>query len=36
MTAKNVPHIWHVTDHAHDAPEWKQALFWFVQKLAFD
>ncbi|MBE2287490.1 MAG: esterase family protein [Prosthecobacter sp.] len=36
MTAKNVPHIWHVTDHAHDAPEWKQALYWFVQKLAFD
>lgn len=36
MKAKNVPHIWHVTDHAHDAPEWKQALYWFVQKLAFD
>jgi enterochelin esterase-like enzyme len=36
MNAKNVPHVWHVTDHAHDAPEWKQALYWFVQKLAFD
>lgn len=33
---KKVPHIWHVTDHAHDAPEWKQALYWFVQQLAFE
>lgn len=28
-----VPHVWHVTSHAHDAPEWKQALYHFVQKL---
>lgn len=28
-----VPHVWHVTDHAHDAPEWKQALYHFVQHL---
>jgi hypothetical protein len=35
MTAKNVAHIWHVTDHAHEAPRWKQALYWFVQKPAF-
>ena len=35
MQSKGVPHIWHVTDHAHDAPEWKQALFWFVQQLRF-
>lgn len=35
MQSKGVPHIWHVTDHAHDAPEWKQALYWFVQQLAF-
>ena len=33
MKSRSVPHIWHVTDHAHDAPEWKQALYWFVQKL---
>ena len=26
-----VPHVWHITDHAHDAPEWKQALFHFAQ-----
>jgi hypothetical protein len=30
-----VGHVWHVTDHAHDAPEWKQALYWFVQQLSF-
>ena len=35
MQALKVPHLWHVTDHAHDAPEWKQALYWFVQRLAF-
>jgi len=35
LKAKAVPHVWHVTDHAHDPQEWKQALFWFVQKLAF-
>jgi enterochelin esterase-like enzyme len=35
MQAKGIPHTWHVTDHAHDAPEWKQALYWFVQQLTF-
>ncbi len=35
MKSRNVPHVWHVTGHAHDAPEWKQALYWFVQQLAF-
>lgn len=28
-----VPHVWHVTAHGHDPPEWKQALYHFVQKL---
>ncbi len=28
-----VPHVWHVTDHAHDPPEWKQALYHFVQQV---
>lgn len=28
-----VAHVWHIADHAHDAPEWKQALFYFVQKV---
>ncbi|TLD68347.1 esterase family protein [Phragmitibacter flavus] len=30
-----VPHVWHVTDHAHDAEEWKQALYHFLQQLTF-
>lgn len=29
------PHVWHVTDHAHDAAEWKQALYHFAQQLKF-
>ena len=28
-----IPHVWHVTDHGHDAPEWKQALYHFTQKV---
>lgn len=28
-----VPHVWHVTDHGHDPPEWKQALYHFVQRV---
>lgn len=36
LRAKDVPHVWHVTSHAHDAPEWKQALYYFVQQLKFD
>jgi enterochelin esterase-like enzyme len=35
LTSKEVPHIWHVASHGHDPAEWKQALFYFVQKLAF-
>ena len=33
LKEKNVPHVWHVADHGHDAPEWKQALYYFAQKL---
>ncbi len=28
-----VPHVWHVAAHGHDAAEWKQALYHFVQRL---
>lgn len=35
LKTHNIPHVWHVTDHAHDAAEWKQALYLFVQQLAF-
>lgn len=33
LKAQQVPHVWHVTDHAHDGPEWKQALHHFLQKV---
>jgi len=33
LKEKGVPHVWHVTGHGHDAPEWKQALYFFVQDL---
>lgn len=33
LKEKEVPHVWHVTNGAHDGPEWKQALYHFVQKL---
>lgn len=36
LKEKSIPHIWHITGHAHDAAEWKQALYHFVQKLTFD
>jgi enterochelin esterase-like enzyme len=28
---KNVPHIWHVDEHAHDFQHWKKALYNFSQ-----
>jgi enterochelin esterase-like enzyme/aryl-phospho-beta-D-glucosidase BglC (GH1 family) len=28
-----IPHIWHVSDHGHDAAEWKPDLFIFAQHL---
>ncbi len=30
---KGVPHVWHVDGHAHDAPEWKNNLYLFVQHI---
>lgn len=33
LKEKEVPHVWHVTNRGHDAPEWKQALYHFVQKV---
>jgi len=35
LKEKDIPHVWHVTSHAHDPPEWKQALYYFIQKLKF-
>lgn len=31
LKEKNVPHIWHVDDNAHDFRHWKGALFQFAQ-----
>ena len=33
LKKNDVPHVWHVADHAHDPAEWKQALYYFVQKV---
>ncbi len=33
LKENNVPHVWHVASHGHDAAEWKQALYHFAQKL---
>lgn len=33
LKQKNIPHVWHVTGGGHDAPEWKQALYHFVQRV---
>jgi endo-1,4-beta-xylanase len=33
LKEKGIPHVWHVADHGHDGPEWKQALYYFVQRL---
>lgn len=31
LKEKNVPHIWHVDEHAHDFEHWKKALYNFAQ-----
>jgi enterochelin esterase-like enzyme len=33
LKEKEVPHVWHVAPHGHDPAEWKQALYYFVQKV---
>lgn len=33
LKEKEVPHVWHVTGRGHDGPEWKQALYHFVQQV---
>lgn len=30
---KNVPHIWNVDGNAHDPTEWRNNLYWFLQKV---
>jgi enterochelin esterase-like enzyme len=31
LKENNIPHIWHVDEHAHDFQHWKKALFHFSQ-----
>jgi enterochelin esterase-like enzyme len=31
LKEKNVPHIWHVDEHAHDFQHWRKALYHFSQ-----
>lgn len=33
LKEKNVPHIWHVDEHAHDFQHWKNGLYNFAQLL---
>jgi len=33
LKEKNVPHIWHVDSHAHDATEWANNLYLFAQHI---
>jgi enterochelin esterase-like enzyme len=33
LKEKNVPHTWHVDDHAHDFQHWKKALHQFAQMI---
>jgi enterochelin esterase-like enzyme len=33
LKENEVPHVWHVTNHGHDATEWKQSLYHFLQKV---
>ena len=30
---KNIPHIWHVDSNAHDATHWRNALYFFAQRI---
>jgi enterochelin esterase-like enzyme len=33
LKVKNVPHIYHVDDNAHDFKHWKNSLYWFAQQI---
>ena len=33
LEANNVPHIWNVDNHGHDATHWRNNLYHFAQKL---
>lgn len=33
LKEKNIPHVWNVDDHAHDPTEWRNNLYYFLQKV---
>ena len=33
LEEKNVPHVWNVDGHAHDPTEWRNNLFYFLQRV---
>ena len=33
LKEKDIPHVWHVDGHGHDATEWRNNLYYFAQKL---
>jgi enterochelin esterase-like enzyme len=33
LKEKYVPHVWNVDDHAHDATEWRNNLYYFLQRV---
>ena len=33
LKEKDVPHVWHVDGHAHDATEWRNNLYYFAQRV---
>ncbi len=33
LKEKDVPHVWNVDGHAHDATEWKNNLYYFLQRV---
>jgi enterochelin esterase-like enzyme len=33
LKENEIPHVWHVAEHGHDGPEWKQALYYFSQEI---
>jgi enterochelin esterase-like enzyme len=33
LKEKDVPHIWHVDDNAHDATHWRNSLYHFAQRI---
>jgi hypothetical protein len=33
LKTHDVPHVWHVDDHAHDPAHWRAALYGFAQRV---